>query len=112
MREKVKAIILLSGVVFNGMATAQSLGPDPVSAQTIVVRDGFEVGFDGWTNSDDGAPVLTAVSGEGYNSGRGMLVSGRTLPQHGAASLKGFYLTDGVAYDYSVQVKQDRKSVV
>jgi len=105
MRGNIKAIVLLSGVVFSGTATAQSLGGDPGSASAIVVDDGFEVGFDGWTNSGDGAPVLTAVRGEGFNSARAMRVSQRTSPEHGAASLKGFYLVDGVVYDYSVQVK-------
>ncbi|MDG5813642.1 endo-1,4-beta-xylanase [Chitinispirillales bacterium ANBcel5] len=76
-----------------------------VFAQTVVIRDRFEVSYDGWTNSGDGVPVLNAVRGEGYNSGRAMMVSGRTLPKHGAASLKEFYIDDGEAYNYSVHVR-------
>jgi endo-1,4-beta-xylanase len=80
-------------------------------AQTVVVRDGFESTYDGWTNSNDGIPALTAVQGQGYNSSRAMMVSGRTLPEHGAASLKGLYLDDGKEYIYSVQVKHTAKAV-
>ncbi len=76
-----------------------------VLAQTVVIRDGFETSYDGWTNSGDGIPLLTALRGEGYNSERGMMVSGRTLQEHGAASLKGYYLDDGEAYNYSVRVR-------
>ena len=105
MWKTVRYSILVSSIVFNGLVSAQSLDAEDVSGKTFAVRDGFEVGFDGWTNSGDGAPILTAVSGEGFNSGRSMRVSGRTSPDHGAASLKGFYLADGIEYDYSVQVK-------
>lgn len=76
-----------------------------VFAQSVVIRDGFEGSYDGWTNSGDGVPVLTAVRGEGYNSPRGMMVSGRTLPEHGAASLKGLYIDQEKEYNYSVRVR-------
>lgn len=105
MRKSIPRRILFSCMALQGLVSAQSLDAENATRQTFAIRDGFEVGFDGWTNSGDGAPVLTAASGEGYNSSRSMRVTGRTSPEHGAASLKGFYLADGTEYDFSVQVK-------
>lgn len=105
MRKSIQRSIVLAGLVSQGMASAQTLEAGDASGMAFAIRDGFEVGFDGWTNSGDGAPVLTAVAGQGYNSSRAMRVSGRTSPEHAAASLKGYYLADGTEYDYSVQVK-------
>jgi len=81
----------------------------PLSAQTVVIHDGFEVNYDGWTNHGDHTQ-LTAVSGAGYNSSRGMMVTGRKAPEDGAASDKGFYIDGGASYNYSVYVKHSGKS--
>ena len=78
----------------------------PVSERTYaaeVVHNDFEVNYGGWYGNTD-AVRLTAESDTGYDNSRGMLVSGRTVPEDGASSSKGFYLTGGTAYDYSVQV--------
>jgi len=81
----------------------------PLAAQTVVINDGFEVSYDGWTNSD-GYTWLTAVRGEGYNSERAMMVTGRKTPQSGAVSDKRFWLDGGETYSYSVHVRHTGSS--
>jgi GH35 family endo-1,4-beta-xylanase len=81
----------------------------PLAAQTVLVNDGFEVNYDGWTNSDD-YTRLTAVRGEGYNSSRAMMVTGRKTPQSGAAADKRFWLDGGETYNYSVHVRHTGSS--
>lgn len=105
MNKTVQRGIIFSNILLAGLVSAQPLGAEDAPGPSFAVRDGFEVGYDGWTNSGDGAPVLTAAPGEGYNSPRGMKVTGRTVPDHAAASLKGYDLADGVEYDYGVQVR-------
>ena len=73
-----------------------------VQAETLVSND-FEVNYDGWCGNAD-TVQLTAADFAGWNGTRGMQVTGRETPQDGAASSKGFYLTGGTAYDYSVRV--------
>ena len=68
-----------------------------------VVNNDFEVNYDGWHGSTVDV-TLTAESGEGADSSRGMTVSDRTSPEDGASSSKGFYLWGGTEYKYSVQV--------
>lgn len=68
-----------------------------------VVYDSFEANYDGWHGSS--AEVeLSAVTEGGIENSRGMKVSNRISPSDGASSSKGFYLTGGVKYDYSVKV--------
>ncbi|MBP0966568.1 MAG: carbohydrate binding domain-containing protein, partial [Oscillospiraceae bacterium] len=83
--------------------SAAMLTTMPVSlaeAATCVSND-FEAEYEGWYAD---AAQLTAVEGIGFGGTRGMLVSGRTAPQDGASSSKGFFLHGGVKYDYSVKV--------
>lgn len=68
-----------------------------------LVRNDFETNYDGWYGNADSVE-LTAVPGEGCNSSRGMRVSGRASAEDGASSSKGFYLSGGVEYNYSIQV--------
>lgn len=74
-----------------------------------VVYDSFEVNYDGWHGTDDSI-VLTAEDNGGFGASRGMKVTGRTSTEDGAASSKGFYLTGGVKYDYSMQVFSEKDS--
>lgn len=85
--------------------SAAMLTTMPVSlaeASTAVSND-FEVEYEGWYSTSDAAS-LTALEGIGFGGSRGMLISGRTAPQDGAASSKGFFLHGGTKYDYSVKV--------
>ena len=68
-----------------------------------VVYNGFETDYEGWYGNGD-AVQLIAEKGAGYNTTRGMNVTGRTTPSDGAESSKGFYLEGGKEYDYSVKV--------
>ncbi len=68
-----------------------------------VVKNSFEVNYDGWHGSNLNVQV-TAQDGAGFAGTRGMLVSGRTAPTDGASASKGFYLYGGVAYTYTMQV--------
>ena len=76
----------------------------PLSAQSVIIRDSFEVNFDGWTNAGD-YTQLTAINGAGYNSSRAMMVTNRKTIEDGAASDKGFYVDGGETYNYSVYVR-------
>ena len=73
-----------------------------VSAAELVSND-FEVNYGGWYGSDD-AVALTAEDGIGRNTSRGMSVTGRTSTSDGASAEKGFYLSGGETYTYSVWV--------
>jgi GH35 family endo-1,4-beta-xylanase len=101
--EKRKSIMLFT------LAAAVFAFALPLSAQAVVISDGFETSYDGWTNHG-GSVQLTAVSGEGYNSSRAMKVTNRKSPQDGAASDKSYYLEGGITYNYSVYVKHTGKS--
>ena len=85
-----------------GMAVCIPEMTNPVYAAEVVHND-FEVNYDGWYGNAD-AVSLTAGNGIGYSGSRGMTVSGRISPQDGASSAKGFYLTGGTEYTYSMQV--------
>lgn len=87
------------------------LGYLPISERTYaaeIVHNDFEVNYGGWYGNADNV-TLTAESNTGYDSSRGMVVSGRTVSKDGASSSKGFYLTGGITYDYSVQVYSKTK---
>ena len=94
-----------SAVLTAAVCTASMMTVMPVTlaeAATLVSNE-FEVNYDGWYSNSDYA-TLSAVAGIGAGGSRGMLLSGRTTPQDGASSAKGFYLAGGIKYDYSVQV--------
>ena len=61
-----------------------------------VVDNDFEISYGGWYGNAD-TMQLTAVE-DGYQASRSMLVTGRTAPEDGASSSKGFYLYGGVKY--------------
>lgn len=82
---------------------------DKTYAAAAVSND-FEVTYGGWYSTNDQAE-LTAVSNEGFNGSRGMIVSGRQSAEDGAASSKGFYLWGDTKYDYSVQVYSETDEV-
>ena len=73
-----------------------------VSAAELVSND-FEVNYGGWYGNAD-AVALTAEDGIGHNTSRGMSVTGRTSTSDGASAEKGFYLSGGETYTYSVWV--------
>ena len=73
-----------------------------VSAAELVSND-FEVNYGGWYGNAD-AVTLTAEDGIGHNTSRGMSVTGRTSTSDGASAEKGFYLSGGETYTYSVWV--------
>lgn len=88
-----------------GLAMYIPFACDNVYAAELVSND-FEVNYDGWHGSNESVK-LTAVDGQGYGGTRGMIVSDRTSSDDGASSSKGFYLSGGVNYTYSVQVRSD-----
>lgn len=67
------------------------------------VNNDFEVNYDGWYGNSDNVQLI-AESNTGFNGTRGMTVSGRTSSSDGASSSKGFYLSGGIKYNYSVKV--------
>ncbi len=75
----------------------------PARASEAVHND-FESSYEGWYANADAA-TLTAEAGIGYAGTRGMRLSGRTSPEDGATSSKGFYLYGGIEYTYDIQVK-------
>ncbi|MBR6717605.1 MAG: endo-1,4-beta-xylanase [Oscillospiraceae bacterium] len=95
----------VSAVLTAAACSAAMLSTLPVSLAeaAVCVSNDFEFEYEGWYSTSDAAS-LTAVKGIGYGGSRGMLVSGRTAPQDGAASSKGFFLHGGTNYNYSVQV--------
>ena len=74
----------------------------PVSASSVVKND-FEVTYEGWHETNGGVSV-TAVDGIGFNGSRGMLVENRLSAADGAQAEKYFYLEGGIKYNYSVRV--------
>ena len=80
----------------------------PVYAQEVVY-DSFELNYDGWHGTDTSIELL-ADENNGFDSTRGMRVTGRTSVNDGAASTKGLYLFGGVKYDYSMQVFSKKDS--
>ncbi|SFC79218.1 endo-1,4-beta-xylanase [Ruminococcus albus] len=80
----------------------------PVYAQEVVY-DSFELNYDGWHGTDTSIELL-ADENNGFESTRGMKVTGRTSVNDGAASTKGLYLFGGVKYDYSMQVFSEKDS--
>ena len=87
------------------LCSASTLAAFPAmnTAAVEAVSNDFEVTYEGWYGKGE-TVSLEAVSGKGAGGSRGMIVSGRTSAQDGAASSKGFYMIGGVAYTYNVQV--------
>ena len=98
--------ILASLMALSCLTTAMPQLTAPVYAQEIVY-DSFEINYDGWHGTDTSIE-LTAVDNGGFDSSRGMKVTGRTSTEDGAASSKGLYLFGGVDYDYSMQVLSEK----
>ena len=71
-----------------------------------IVSNDFETTYGGWYESGDGV-CLQSAAGLGTGGSKGMQVTGRRTPDEGAASDKHFYLSGGISYDYSVQVRSD-----
>ncbi len=78
----------------------------PSFAAEAVVENDFEINYDGWYGNAD-TVQLTAVPGIGHRETRGMQVSGRQVPEDGASSEKGFYLTGGINYTYRIWVRSE-----
>ena len=97
---------LASLLALSCLTTAMPQLTAPVYAQEIVY-DSFEINYDGWHGTDTSIE-LTAIDNGGYDSSRGMKVTGRTSTEDGAASSKGLYLFGGVEYDYSMQVLSEK----
>ena len=76
-------------------------------AQSVLLHDKFEVSYDGWFANGDYAKI-TALPGAGYSMSRGMKITDRHSPSEGAMSEKGFYLSGGEEYDYSVFVRHEQ----
>lgn len=68
-----------------------------------IVCNNFEETYEGWYANDEMAE-FAAIPGVGADGTRGMKISNRLNPDSGVSSSKGFYLTGGIKYDYSVQV--------
>ncbi len=102
MHFKKAAAATISLVCCAGMASLMPFTEEKAYAAEYVHND-FEVNFDGWYGNGDSVR-LRAIPGEGFEASRGMRVSGRTSSAEGASSAKGFYLSGGVHYTYSVQV--------
>lgn len=87
-------------------------GDAPVSAARAetcaaeIVSNKFETSYGGWYECGD-TVILHAENGRGVNGSKGMTVTGRQSPEDGAAADKHFYLTGGVRYRYSVQVRSE-----
>ncbi|MDE5584705.1 MAG: endo-1,4-beta-xylanase, partial [Ruminococcus sp.] len=96
---------ILSGMLATvcGISSLSLVPFSNVSAEEIYVNNDFEANYDGWYNNAENVS-LTAENGIGFNNSRGMLVTGREKTTDGASSSKGFYLSGGVKYDYSVKV--------
>lgn len=109
MNFKKIAASLTAAACFSGVITAvPDLGGSTFAAE--LVHNDFEVNYGGWHGSTE-TVELTAVPGAGHSDSRGMLVSGRTSKDEGAQSSKGFYLSGGVEYEYSVWVKSDTDEI-
>jgi GH35 family endo-1,4-beta-xylanase len=81
-------LLTLSAVVI-GLTAALPLSGQSAYARSVLINDRFEVNYDGWTNHG-GYTWLTAVSGMGYNSARGMMVTNRKSQEDGAAAIMNF----------------------
>ena len=103
---------MLSGIT--SMVCALSLMPAmPEIFQTYTaqaVYNDFESNYDGWYCNSNTAQII-AENGKGFNNSRGMIVSGRKNKSDGASSSKGFYLTGGKEYNYSLKVYSDTDEV-
>lgn len=71
-----------------------------------LVNNSFEVNYEGWYANSENVN-LEAIEKNGFCNTRGMLVSNRKTPNDGAASEKGFYLSGGIKYHYSLWVKSE-----
>ncbi|MBQ8921634.1 MAG: endo-1,4-beta-xylanase [Oscillospiraceae bacterium] len=98
---------LLAGAMSVAMTlSALTILPVITASAEVLVDNQFERNYDGWYATN---PVtdLEAGTDAAYQSGRGMKVVGRSTPEDGAESEKGFYLEGGIKYDYSMHVKAD-----
>ena len=86
----------------SGIAVYLPAAGEKTFASEQIYND-FEVNYDGWYGNSD-TVMLLAENSTGYKGTRGMNVSGRTCANDGASSSKGFYLSGGIEYNYSVQV--------
>ena len=101
---KVKKLVasLTAASCLSGMITVMPNVVAPTYAAEIVYND-FERNYEGWCGEGDSVE-LTAQTAAGFETSRGMIVSGRTSSSDGAASSKGLYLFGGDKYTYSVKV--------
>ena len=83
------------------VGTIPEFSDDTYAAE--LVCNNFEETYEGWYANDEMAE-FAAVPGAGADGSRGMKISNRLNPDSGVSSSKGFYLTGGIEYDYSVQV--------
>jgi GH35 family endo-1,4-beta-xylanase len=98
-----KRLVLLSALAVIAFAAAAA------HSQSVVIRDDFETSYGGWT--DTGAYTkVSAVAEAGYNSARGLKITGRRSPAEGAVAAKSFYLDAGETYGYGVYVKHGGKT--
>ncbi len=104
MKPKKLTAMLSALAVSAGMASALPL-TQTYAAE--LVRNDFEVNYDGWYESAEWVR-LTAMNGIGEGGSRGMLVSGRQSAQDGASSAKGYYLYGGHTYTYSLKVRSEQ----
>lgn len=88
------------------LTTAMPQLTAPVCAQEVVY-DSFELNYDGWHGTDTSIELAADDNG-GFDSTRGMKVTGRATSKDGAASSKGLYLFGGVKYNYSMQVFSEK----
>jgi len=109
MKLKRVASAVTAAVCAAGLASALPAMTFTVSAAEVVTND-FEVNYDGWHGSDVEV-IVTAENNKGYESSRGMIVSGRTSADDGASSSKGFYLEGGVEYNYSAMVYSETDEI-
>ena len=102
MKFKKAAAAITSLICCAGMATSLSFAPLNVNAIEMVHND-FEMNYDGWYGNSDTVKLI-AEPESGYENSRGMIVSGRASSLDGTSSSKGFYLSGGIRYNYSVMV--------
>lgn len=105
MKFKKLASCLTAAVCCAGLSAYMPYIGEKAYAAELVSND-FEVTYEGWYGNSENVNLI-AEYGAGYNGTRGMLVSGRTSSLDGASASKGFYLSGGVDYNYSVQVYSD-----
>jgi GH35 family endo-1,4-beta-xylanase len=97
-----KKITFAASILF-----AMSFSLQLAYAQVVLLHDSFEVSYDGWFANGDYAKI-TAHPKAGYNMSRGMKITNRHSSAEGAMSEKGFYLSGGEEYDYSVYVRHEQ----